>query len=79
MRCLVDGCLVFGPTSLGAGYGGFKKLNLDLAQQNEKETLKPRVIPSDQLFNGSQEILIEHGRVTYRLLITKAGKLILNK
>ena len=39
----------------------------------------PNVIPSTELFNGKREILIQHGQELYRLRVTKAGKLILNK
>jgi len=39
----------------------------------------PDVIPADLLFSGNQEILIGHNRETYRLRITKNGKLILTK
>ncbi len=40
----------------------------------EKKTLK-----SEDLFQGSREVLILHGDFLYRLQITKAGKLILIK
>lgn len=40
--------------------------------------LKPSV-KSEDLFQGSREVVIEHAREKYRLIITKAGKLILNK
>ncbi|NQV27261.1 MAG: hemin uptake protein HemP [Rhodopirellula sp.] len=36
-------------------------------------------ISTDRLFGGRDEILIRHGNDTYRLRITRAGKLILNK
>ncbi len=36
-------------------------------------------IPTDFLFQGSQEILISHKGEHYRLRITKNGKLILTK
>jgi hemin uptake protein HemP len=36
-------------------------------------------IPTDFLFQGSQEILISHNGEQYRLRITKNGKLILTK
>ena len=36
-------------------------------------------IATQQLFQGSQEILIDHHGETYRLRITKNGKLILTK
>ena len=34
---------------------------------------------SEELFRGTREIIIEHSGQHYRLRITKAGKLILNK
>lgn len=37
------------------------------------------VIQANRLFQGSQEILIDHNGETYRLRITKNGKLILTK
>lgn len=39
----------------------------------------PRVIPSTEIFQGDHEILIRHGDQTYRLRITRANRLILNK
>lgn len=39
---------------------------------------KPSV-KSEDLFQGSREVVIEHAQEKYRLIITKAGKLILNK
>jgi hypothetical protein len=36
-------------------------------------------LPANLLFQGSQEILIDHRGETYRLRITKNGKLILTK
>lgn len=38
-----------------------------------------RQIKSEDLFMNGREIVIEHNGVFYRLKITKAGKLILNK
>jgi hemin uptake protein HemP len=38
-----------------------------------------RVIASDLLFAGAQEIVIRHDDTFYRLRITRAGKLILTK
>ncbi len=37
------------------------------------------VFRSEDLFQGKREIIIEHAKEHYRLLITKSGKLILNK
>jgi hypothetical protein len=39
----------------------------------------PGAIPTDFLFQGGQEILINHNGEHYRLRITKNGKLILTK
>lgn len=38
-----------------------------------------RVYRSAELFQNDKEVLIVHGEASYRLQITKAGKLILNK
>ena len=38
-----------------------------------------RIVSSGELFTGGREILIRNKNDTYRLMITKAGKLILNK
>ncbi len=46
---------------------------------NERFSLKPRTLRSSELFAGAKEILIEHNQQLYRLMITKADKLILNK
>lgn len=37
------------------------------------------IVPADRLFRGNQEVLIGHNGDTYRLRITKNGKLILTK
>ena len=39
----------------------------------------PGAIPTEFLFQGTQEILIDHNGEHYRLRITKNGKLILTK
>ena len=38
-----------------------------------------RVFRSEELFLNEREVMIVHGESQYRLQITKAGKLILNK
>lgn len=38
-----------------------------------------RSIPSEDLFRGQRELLIEHSGEIYRLRLTRNGKLILNK
>lgn len=45
----------------------------------EQRPCPPDAIPAGLLFQGSQEILIAHNGETYRLRITKNGKLILTK
>lgn len=50
-----------------------------LATQPDTRTRLPDPIPADRLFEGRQEIQIAHGDETYRLRITKNGKLILTK
>lgn len=50
------------------------------SDQVEKNSSKKKiVIQSEQLFQGNREVIIEHLAHEYRLMITKAGKLILNK
>ena len=39
----------------------------------------PRRLTSDALFQGATEVVIRHGREEYRLLRTRANKLILTK
>lgn len=36
-------------------------------------------IPSETLFHGQREVLIQHGEHVYRLVRTRNGKLLLNK
>ncbi|MBI4970666.1 MAG: hemin uptake protein HemP [Candidatus Omnitrophica bacterium] len=38
-----------------------------------------RLIDSKNIFEGNREVLIQHERDVYRLIITKSGKLVLNK
>lgn len=39
----------------------------------------PRVVASEELLRGAREIIIRHVGEDYRLRLTRAGKLILNK
>ena len=34
---------------------------------------------SEELFRGEKQVLIRHGDTLYRLIVTRQGKLILNK
>jgi len=47
--------------------------------ENESSSAKKITFRSEELFQGTKEIVIEHSKEQYRLLITKSGKLILNK
>ncbi|MBW8372038.1 MAG: hemin uptake protein HemP [Thiobacillus sp.] len=47
--------------------------------ETEQRSGAPGLIRADHLFQGGQEILIDHKGETYRLRITKNGKLILTK
>ncbi|MBI4358342.1 MAG: hemin uptake protein HemP [Candidatus Omnitrophica bacterium] len=38
-----------------------------------------KIILSEELFAGAKQVIIEHCGRHYRLLITKTGKLVLNK
>jgi hemin uptake protein HemP len=40
---------------------------------------KARIVRAEELFQGEQEIWIEHGDIRYRLRITRRNKLILQK
>jgi len=48
-------------------------------QATPSRAFKQKVLRSEELFSGEREVLIEHNRNYYRLMITRAGKLILNK
>jgi len=48
-------------------------------QPAEKNTAARRMLLSEELFSGKSEVVIKHKNNFYRLMITKAGKLILNK
>lgn len=50
-----------------------------IASQADARPRLPDPIPADRLFEGRQEIQIAHRDETYRLRITRNGKLILTK
>lgn len=50
-----------------------------LATEPGQRGCPPEILQADLLFHGRQEILIDHKGETYRLRITKNGKLILTK
>lgn len=45
----------------------------------EADAENRRLIRSEELLLGAQEVLIEHEGQTYRLRLTRSGKLILHK
>lgn len=45
----------------------------------ENRSCPDNIVQANQLFQESQEVLIDHNGETYRLRITKNGKLILTK
>ncbi len=50
-----------------------------VSEKKEKVSAERRMIQSDEIFAGTSEVVIRHNLDYYRLMITKAGKLILNK
>ena len=50
-----------------------------LGRETAPVSLRIEAYSSEALFGGEQEVLIRHGGETYRLRITRQGKLILNK
>ncbi len=44
-----------------------------------RATTQVAVLQSASLLQGANEVLIQHGMETYRLRVTKAGKLMLQK
>jgi len=53
--------------------------SVSLPSGSNQRSGPPGILRADLLFQGCQEILIEHQGETYRLRITKNGKLILTK
>ncbi|HVX61173.1 MAG TPA: hemin uptake protein HemP [Pirellulales bacterium] len=49
------------------------------AEGSETPVCDPRTLRSDELLQGQVEVLIAHGNETYRLRLTRSGKLILQK
>lgn len=50
-----------------------------LPDKIENRSCPGNIVQANQLFQESQEVLIDHNEETYRLRITKNGKLILTK
>jgi hemin uptake protein HemP len=54
-------------------------MNWESEDQGQAAKSRPKVLYSEELFAGEREIIIKHHQEYYRLKITRAGKLILNK
>ena len=55
-------------------------MEYDKTDKSGKEPVdQRRTIRSEDIFQGDREVIIQHGDGSYHLLITRAGKLILNK
>lgn len=50
-----------------------------MMKEAQEKKASARIFRSEELFTGEREILIQHNSEYYRLMITKTGKLILNK
>ena len=48
-------------------------------RETSAEENSRKMVRSEDLFSGKSEVVIKHKGNFYRLMITKAGKLILNK
>ncbi len=57
--------------------------NADLDRRHDTHSAdalrEPQRIASTELLRGQRRLIIEHGDATYVLLVTRSGKLILNK
>lgn len=54
-------------------------LSLNRPGSSQEEGSKDLVLDTKSLFRGKRELKIQHNAETYRLTITKLGKLILTK
>lgn len=48
-------------------------------QKTDNPMKSRKIITTEELFGGASELVIRHKADHYRLLITRSGKLILNK
>ncbi|WP_073010733.1 hemin uptake protein HemP [Roseibium suaedae] len=54
-------------------------LSLNRPRSSQQDGPKDLVLDTKSLFKGTRELKIQHNAETYRLTITKLGKLILTK
>ena len=52
---------------------------LDESSRTDLRGQTVRIVRSEELLQGQVEVLISHGAETYRLRLTRSGKLILQK
>jgi len=52
---------------------------LDESSRTDLHGQTVRIVRSEELLQGQAEVLIAHGAETYRLRLTRSGKLILQK
>ena len=52
---------------------------MSLPPSEPSKSFSKRVLTSEELLQGAREVMIKHADEYYRLMVTKAGKLILNK
>lgn len=52
---------------------------MENSEQQDRSTKNIKILKSEDIFTGSKEVVIQHNNSLYRLIITKSGKLILNK
>jgi hemin uptake protein HemP len=55
------------------------KAALDESSRTDPHDQTVRMVRSEELLQGRVEVLIAHGAETYRLRLTRSGKLILQK
>ncbi len=62
-----------------AGKSGLEFIMADITRTGFFDKKEEKVISSGELFGDKKQVWIRHGEILYRLLITRQGKLILNK
>ena len=62
-----------------AGDKGLQLIMADITRKDSLDKKEEKVISSGELFGDKKQVWIRHGETLYRLLITRQGKLILNK
>lgn len=73
------GALITGLTELPTEMMVEKPDNFKHVPLQSEPAAQHRIVESADLFRGTNEIMIRHDGLVYRLKITRQGKLILNK